>query len=242
MTKVLIVDDEKNVLTTLSIGLKRHKYNVVKAQSGPDALKLLKDQHCDIMLSDIRMNPMDGYTLAKRVRKQFPDVRIILMSAYEMDEEQHMKIEQLSCSRLIKPFTVPELIKVIKREERKGQNGNVFVLSQVANRNFIRQIVESTGFTMKAIDIKKEFEPQIKNSGCNLFIIDGDVLTEDTYKILNIIDRWASETHVLLLAQRGDKRAQKSSESNLTILDKDTFCSDSKWAEKKLKQIFLSNI
>lgn len=237
MTRVLIVDDEKNVLTTLSIGLKRHKYEVVKAQSGPEALALLEKQMCDIVLSDIRMKPMDGYTLAKKIREKYSGVRIILMSAYDMDEEQHKKIEKLSCSRLIKPFSVPELIKVIKREERKGEKGRVMVLADVEDRNFIRHIIESVGFTMDVIDIKANVARQIQAQECRLFIIDGESLTKNNFQMLNVIDRLAPQSHVILLAQKGDKRVTKTSESNLTILDKDIFCSDNRWAENRIRNI-----
>lgn len=237
MTKILIVDDEKNVLTTLSIGLKRHQYDVYKAQSGPEALSLLDREACDIMISDIRMKPMDGYTLAKKVRERFPGMRIILMSAYEMDEEQYETVEKLSCSRLIKPFAVSDLIKAIKREERKGKNGCVMVLGDVEDRNVIRQVIESAGFTMEVLDLDQDIEKQISDSACPLFIIDGDSLTNDNFQLLNVIDRLAPSSHVLLLAQKGDKRVSKTSESNLTILDKDTFVSENRWAETRIRNI-----
>ena len=70
MSRVLIVDDEKNVLKTLSIGLRRYKYLVEQAQNGPDALTILDRESCDFVVSDIRMSPMDGYTLASEIQQK----------------------------------------------------------------------------------------------------------------------------------------------------------------------------
>ena len=63
MTQVLLVDDEKNVLTTFSIGLRRHSFKVRQAQSGKQALQILDECPCDVLVSDVRMHPMSGINI-----------------------------------------------------------------------------------------------------------------------------------------------------------------------------------
>ncbi len=238
MTNVLVVDDEKNVLTTLAIGLKRFGYNVYKAEGGPDALRILDSNLCQIMVSDIRMEPMDGYTLAERVRELHPQVRIVLMSAYGMDDEQYKTVERLSCSRLTKPFSIRELVKVIQMEEKKGEKGCISVLGNASERRKIRHVVEESGYLMNGLDLENDIERQVKSEPCDLFIVDGEAINETNYQLLNIIDRCAPQIHVLLLAQKGGERTISNfTESNLTIVDKDLFCKDVKWAGEALDKL-----
>ena len=73
MTSVLLVDDEKNVLTSLSIGLRRHDYTVRQAQSGIEALRIMEKSPCDIVVSDVRMTISE---LAELVMSRFDKVPI----------------------------------------------------------------------------------------------------------------------------------------------------------------------
>lgn len=122
MPSVLLVDDEKNVLTTLSIGLKRHNYTVRVAQSGRAALQVMEENPCDIVVSDIRMSPMDGFTLVSQLYERYPDINVILMSAYSEDNEKFMK--KYSCPRLTKPFKISDLIEELNKVTN---NGNSFI-------------------------------------------------------------------------------------------------------------------
>jgi two-component system, response regulator FlrC len=120
MFRVLVVDDEKNVLTTLSIGLKRHDYVVSQAKSGPEALKLLEEQPFDFVVSDIRMLPMDGYTLAALIRNRHPHIGIVLMSAYAFEEREE-RLKALGLPWLTKPFDVTDLVGIIEDEKNKKE-------------------------------------------------------------------------------------------------------------------------
>lgn len=124
MTKVLLVDDEKNILTTLSIGLRRHAFDVKQAQSGFEALRIMKEYTCDVVISDVRMHPMDGYALASQLRQEFPWVSIVLMSAYGFEDEFCEGDEGLMYPRLTKPFTVAELVTIIREEQEKIEQQN----------------------------------------------------------------------------------------------------------------------
>ncbi len=117
MSQVLIVDDEKNVLRTLSIGLQRSNFTVREARSGEEALKMMDKEPCEIVVSDIRMSPMNGYTMVSRIRDKYPQVRIILISAYGFDDEEPEKKKLYQYPRLTKPFTVAELVRVISDEQ-----------------------------------------------------------------------------------------------------------------------------
>ena len=248
MSRILLVDDEKNVLTTLSIGLRRHKFTVRQAQSGPEALKIMKKYPCDIVVSDIRMRPMDGYILASRLRENYPDVGIVLMSAYGFRDGSDGRIESLDCPQLIKPFTVRELVRVLREEEQRGKEGKDKSHISSKNRRFlffgekekaveIHKTMETAGFLGECLDSQRALEEKMKNVVYDFFLIDVNYLDGQKWKILNVIDQQEPGKPVFLLAKkRGDKQCFSTADLAVTVLDRDMFFQNPAWAVEALKK------
>ena len=81
--KILLVDDEKNVLNTLFWNLKTMpelKCELVKANCGDEALALMEKDHYDLIISDHRMPEMTGVILLEKVKKQYPNMKKILLT------------------------------------------------------------------------------------------------------------------------------------------------------------------
>ena len=78
---VLIVDDDASLRTMLSLSLKRAGYATLSAASGAEALALLATRPIDCMVTDGRMDPMDGFELARQAKTLKPDLRIAMVSA-----------------------------------------------------------------------------------------------------------------------------------------------------------------
>ncbi len=172
MSKVLIVDDEKNILKTLSIGLKRHQYDVMEALNGHEALDIMQNSPCDFVVSDIRMAPMDGYTLASRLHAQYPKVNIILISAYDFEDEKFKTKEIICYPKLIKPFSIPELVKVIQREEKKEDKLKILVLGQKVDEKTIYTPLEDENFYITFYDSENELCQHTQTDRYDLLEID----------------------------------------------------------------------
>lgn len=78
---VLIVDDDASLRTMLSLSLKRAGYATLSACSGAEALELLATRPIDCMVTDGRMDPMDGFELSRRAKTLKPELRIAMVSA-----------------------------------------------------------------------------------------------------------------------------------------------------------------
>ncbi len=78
---VLIVDDDASLRTMLGLSLKRAGYPTLSAASGPEALQLLATRPINCMVTDGRMEPMDGFELSRRAKTLRPDLRIAMVSA-----------------------------------------------------------------------------------------------------------------------------------------------------------------
>src|SRR5262245_39690131 len=79
---ILIVDDDPLILTVVDLMVRHAGHRVRTAADGTSALDLLAENPADIIISDIRMPGMDGLALAQMVRKDYPQIPIVLMTGY----------------------------------------------------------------------------------------------------------------------------------------------------------------
>jgi len=115
MKKILVVDDQKNVRASIRIGLGRVGYQVDVASNAENALLKLKEKPFDVVLADVRMPDTNGYVLANIIRQLYPDVKIILMSAYDFNEYDQKYQPSQPLPKLAKPFGMAELLSLLRR-------------------------------------------------------------------------------------------------------------------------------
>jgi two-component system, response regulator YesN len=114
LLRILVVDDEaieRNGLKRL-ISKYQLELEVYEAENGEEALELLRAHAMDILITDIKMPFMDGMELSKRAREQFPELRIIIFSAYGEFEYAQKAIRFQIFSYLLKPIDVHEFVQV----------------------------------------------------------------------------------------------------------------------------------
>lgn len=113
---VLLVEDEDQLRELAKRGLMMRGYKVVEACCGEEALEIFaaNDGKFDIVVSDVVMNPMDGPTLIKEIRKLKPDMRCILMSGYAQDALSKNPDLAGKFYYLAKPFKIQELQSTVK--------------------------------------------------------------------------------------------------------------------------------
>lgn len=204
MSTILLVDDEKNVLKTLSLSLQRHSYSVMQAQNGPDALRLLDESPCDYVVSDIRMAPMNGYMLASAIRERHPRMPIIFMSAYAADPmEGHCRgIED--CPRLTKPFPVGDLVRLLRSEPRESQERPEsrtpvrILLFDRPQDDRLKPALESAGYRVERPDASGKIrDPE----SFDLIVLDEAALDDGRWVLLNGIEQAMPAVPMLLVAE-----------------------------------------
>ncbi len=107
--RILVVDDELVVRDSIKEWLEDEGYTVDMAASGPEALDKLSTQPYHLMLTDIKMPGMDGVELLKRAHKSFPDLTVIMMTAYATVETAIEALKIGALDYLLKPFD-PEIL------------------------------------------------------------------------------------------------------------------------------------
>lgn len=121
MYNILLVDDEANILKLMEIWLKRAGFGVVTATNGEEALTKVKKEDIDLIVADVMMPVMDGFTLVETLRAEGKTVPVILVTAKESIED---KKEGFNCGAddyMVKPIDHEELVlrinAVIKRAD-----------------------------------------------------------------------------------------------------------------------------
>jgi len=112
---VLIVDDEKNILLTLSQSLEVLRLETDTATNGEEALAKLKEKEFGLILLDIRMPGMDGMEVLRQVREIRPDIRIIMISAYGTIEVAVEAMKLGAVDFIQKPFSPEEVRALVSR-------------------------------------------------------------------------------------------------------------------------------
>jgi EAL domain-containing protein (putative c-di-GMP-specific phosphodiesterase class I) len=111
--RILVVDDDDQVLGLHELALKEHGYHVETALNGLAALQVLQRMSFDVILSDIDMPHMDGIQLLERVRAEDLDVPILLITGRPSVDTAIQAIEQGALRYLVKPVTIQALLKVV---------------------------------------------------------------------------------------------------------------------------------
>jgi DNA-binding response OmpR family regulator len=114
--KILIADDEPNIVAAVEFLLQRDGYEVHVARNGEDALKLVEDCHPDLVLLDVMMPVRSGYDVCKRIRERadWRHIKIIMLSAKGRDAEVNKGLATGADVYITKPFSTRELMDKIK--------------------------------------------------------------------------------------------------------------------------------
>jgi DNA-binding NtrC family response regulator len=146
--KILIVDDEKVTMKNLEHVMKKEGYEVVGTESGQNALKLLDEYQFDVVLTDLRMEKVDGIQILKRCRELYPDTEVVIITGYATLESAIHTMKQGAFYYIAKPFKLDEVRKVVKeavekvklkkenialREQIEKYQGNVKIITRDAN-------------------------------------------------------------------------------------------------------------
>jgi DNA-binding NtrC family response regulator len=119
--KVLIIDDERDMLTNCTRLLRRCGYECLTADTSDQGLSLIEVARPDVVLVDLRMPGKNGIDIVKAVKSRYPDIEVVLMTAYATIETAVDAIKQGAFDYLPKPFTAEQLQAVIQRTLRQKQ-------------------------------------------------------------------------------------------------------------------------
>jgi DNA-binding NtrC family response regulator len=167
-SRILIVDDEQIALRNLEHIMKKEGYEVTSTQSGPNALKLLEEQYFDLVLTDLKMEKVDGNQILKRCKELSPDTEVVMITGYASLQSAIQVMKKGAYDYVTKPFKLDEVRKVVKEALEK-------VMLKKENHQLREQIEKLAGkvkFITQNPAIQKLLETarQIAPTDCSVII------------------------------------------------------------------------
>lgn len=123
MKKILVVEDEKDIQNIIKAFLENADYKVETADDGLDAINFIQKNNYDLILLDIMLPKIDGFTVCEMIRKN-SNVPIIILTALTDEESQLKGFDKLADDYITKPFSMPVLLKHIEAIFRRTNNSN----------------------------------------------------------------------------------------------------------------------
>ncbi len=143
MPRILIVDNEPNVLSVLSTVLKSENFDVVTTREGQKAIAYLREQEFDLLITDIKMEPVNGMEVLKVARAERPEISIIMFTAYATIETAIDAMKLGAFDYVTKPFQMDELLLTIQRAlvYKKALSENKELKSKIITRYRFENII-----------------------------------------------------------------------------------------------------
>ncbi|MBI5203379.1 MAG: sigma-54-dependent Fis family transcriptional regulator [Nitrospirae bacterium] len=134
--KILIVDDERDICKALEFLLKREDYSVSAVHSGEDAIKKLREESFDVVITDLKMGRVDGMTVLEKAKELSPDTAVIIMTAFASIESAVDAMKRGAVDYIVKPFLNEEIRLTIRKilEQKKLLIENIALKHQVSQR------------------------------------------------------------------------------------------------------------
>lgn len=116
MQKILVVDDEPDVASLLTLMLKSQGYEVITAGDGQDALEKARSEKPNLIVLDIMLPKLDGYKVARMLKfdENFSHIPIIMVTAKVQEKDKKIGIETGADAYVTKPFDTTALLEKIK--------------------------------------------------------------------------------------------------------------------------------
>ncbi len=115
--KILVVDDEKDIVETLSFMMRARGYEVIEAYDGEEGLKLAKEQSPDLMILDVMMPKINGYKIARLLKydSKYKHIPIIMVTARGQDSDKLIGEETGADEYITKPFEFEEVLDCVNK-------------------------------------------------------------------------------------------------------------------------------
>ena len=168
--KALFVDDDLEMLQALKEGLEKYHetFAVVLARDGVEALSQMQRNFISLVVTDLKMPRMDGFSLLAKIMEIYPDIPVIIITGYSTAEMKRLAQEGGAVGYISKPFLVEDLAHLIMKTLRKESDGGT--LHSVSSGIFLQLIeMEERTCTIRLVD-------KASGKGGVLFFREGELL------------------------------------------------------------------
>jgi DNA-binding NtrC family response regulator len=159
--KILIVDDEQIVRESLTNWLKEESYQVEAAENGTQALEKIRLAPFQVVLLDLKMPGMDGLQVLTEVKKEFPDIEVIIMTAYGSVNTAVEAIKSGAYDYIVKPFDPEEVALLIKKilEHKNLILENILLRQKLEDKYEFEDLIGKSAVMQQVFDLIRNVAP-----------------------------------------------------------------------------------
>ncbi|HYA32117.1 MAG TPA: sigma-54 dependent transcriptional regulator, partial [Thermodesulfovibrionales bacterium] len=163
--KILVVDDEKDICRALEFLLRGDGYTVTVSHSGEDALEKLKKEHFDVVLTDLKMDKVDGIAVLEKAKELSSDTAVVVMTAFASVESAVETMKKGASDYIVKPFLNEEIKITIRRvlEQKRLVEENIALRQQLSQRLGCMEFVANSEGMLKVVDTLEKVIPTKSN-------------------------------------------------------------------------------
>lgn len=166
--KILIVEDEKIALKNLEHIMKKEGYEVVATTSGPQGIKLLQSQEFDLILTDLKMEKVDGFEILEKSKELYPDTEVVMITAYATITSAVETMKKGAYHYIAKPFKLDEVRKVVRDalEKVRLKKENAQLREQIERFEGKVKIITQDAGMQRLLETARQIAP----TDCNVVI------------------------------------------------------------------------
>ena len=164
LEKVWVVDDDKSIRWVLEKALQKSNVEIQSFSKPEEVLKRIQQEQPDVIISDIRMPGVDGITLLEKIKLQFPDIPVIIMTAYSDLDRAVSAFQGGAYEYISKPFDVDEVVSLVKRAITHNQKN-------IIQSRAIDSLEESTSIIGSAPAMQEVFRAIGRLSSSNFTVL-----------------------------------------------------------------------
>jgi DNA-binding NtrC family response regulator len=167
-TKILIVDDETIALKNLEHIMKKEGYEVTGTSKGHNAIKLIEEQQFDVILTDLKMDKVDGMQILKRSRELYPETEVIMITGYATVQTAIQAIKKGAYDYIAKPFKLDEVRRVVREaiEKVRLKKENAQLREQIEKFKGKVKIITQDPVMQKLLETSRQIAP----TDCNILL------------------------------------------------------------------------
>lgn len=196
-TNVLVVDDQIGMLETFTDILEDKDCDVVTAEDGFAAIKRTKEQSFDIVFMDIKMPGLNGVQTFRELKKVNPDITVIMMTAYAVEDLIEEAIEEGAYAVIYKPFDMDKVIQTIEKVLKK--NLILVVDDRLEDRQLFADILTEKEYRVATAKDGYEAIDMVKKDKFDIIFVDVKMPGINGVETFEQIHKISPETPVIMI-------------------------------------------
>ncbi len=163
--KIMVVDDERDIARALEFLLTREGYEVVTTHNGLDALKKIETNDFDLVITDLKMEGIDGMELIDRALVISPNLIMVMMTAFASVESAVTAMKKGASDYIVKPFINEDVKMTVRRllEHKKVLMENIVLRQQLSQKFSSREFVGGSPQIQKVFEVLEKVIPTRSN-------------------------------------------------------------------------------